>query len=1214
MLERRKALPRLAFVAVTSAIALILLSALVVALLLPYRSALAQSAPTGTISQDTAAHFGGVCTVLTDTIVSTADGGEIRLRATVEDYFDGDEIDASQWITGFSNSSYPDQAPLIGSGVLTLYGSFLRSAQVFSATTPVRFLEASAQFADDRTPSNADIGFYRAVTPTLQAQDPDSSIRLFISKPDHAGIDRLMYVRSRDGYVDPWVDSRVDNWGDQIENERVGLAQYLTYRIEWNEAETWFLIEGSPIAVVEGDQPIPHSGVSTRTTYAFLYNQDPLDLDSPDWDNTTPLLVDWIRAGAYPTSGVYISCAQDAGQIANWSQATVTATLPTSTSVILATRTSLDGISWSAWANAEGSVISGTATLTPTSPSGRYLQYRMTLSSSDPINSPEVGALDFSYFGAASIVVAPASATLNPGATQQFVAEVRDSRNSVVNSAPVTWSVTAGGGNIDNSGLFTAGLPAGVFTDTVTASAGNNVTGTATVTVLDLPPVADIGGPYTGVEDQAVELDASNSSDPNGGLVTYAWDLTGNGEYTDATDATPSYTWPDNGEYLISLLVTDGAGLTDTATTTVTIANVDPQIISIERNTPVRRGQPVTITVNASDVPSDTLSYSFDWTSNNAFDIENSPSNTAVTSYTATGLYTVTVRVADDDGGVVTTSTTVTVTPQVLSATASGETVRRGQSATVSVSSTQELSDALTYGFDFDNNGSYEVSSSTPSASTVYTTTGVKQVGVRVTDADGGVVTTSTTVTVTPQVLSATATNSGPVRRGQPVTVSVSAAQELSDVLTYGFDFGNNSVFEIVQTENSAAASFASTGVKTVGFGVTDSNGATVTGTTDIVVTPQLLTISAVSNSGPVLRNQPVTVIVTATQELSDLLTYSFDWDNDGIYEVMDQPHASAATTYSTAGEKTVRVRVRDADGGEAITTTTITVNAQAIQITSVTSDAPKRRGQQVTVVVTATQQLDDLLFYSFDWNNDGVYEVVDQASNSASTQYASTGEKTVRVRVRDAQNSEAVATTTLLITPQNLGATASNNGPVRRGQTATVTVTATQELNDALHYSFDWNDDGAYDVVDQPGSSASTQYALAGEKTVRVRVTDSDGGESTTMTMITVDPQNLSIVSVTNSGSVIVGDLVLVTVNAIQELDDPLFYSFDWNNDGSYEVIDQPLNSASTSYAFAGDKVVGVRVTDRKGAEATGVTTIEVTEDPSGDYTDFIFLPIVNR
>ncbi|MFN3982988.1 MAG: PKD domain-containing protein, partial [Caldilinea sp.] len=659
----------------TSAIALILLSALVVALLLPYRSALAQSAPTGTISQDTSAHFGGGCAVLTDTIVSTADGGEIRLRATVEDYFDGDEIDASQWITGFSNSSYPDQAPLIGSGVLTLYGSFLRSAQVFSATTPVRFLEASAQFADHRTPSNADIGFYRAVTPTLQAQDPDSSIRLFISKPDHAGIDRLMYVRSRDGYVDPWVDSRVDNWGDQIENERVGLAQYLTYRIEWNEAETWFLIEGSPIAVVEGDQPIPHSGVSTRTTYAFLYNQDPLDLDSPDWDNTTPLLVDWIRAGAYPTSGVYISCAQDAGQIANWSQATVTATLPTSTSVILATRTSLDGVSWSAWANAEGSVISGTATLTPTSPSGRYLQYRMTLSSSDPINSPEVGALDFSYFGAASIVVAPASATLNPGATQQFVAEARDSRNQVVTSVPVTWSVVAGGGAIDGSGLFTADNTIGVFTDTVLVTSLNNLTATATVSVF-ARPTANAGGPYSGQEGQPVTLNGSGSTEPNGGVLSYAWDLNGNGQYDDAFIVNPTYTWPNDGVYTAGLLVTGSGGFTATSTATVTIANVDPQIISIDHNTPVRRSQPVTITVNASDVPSDTPSYSFDWTSNNAFDIENSLSNTAVTSYTATGLYTITVRVADDDGGVVTGTTTVQVTPQVLSATASGETVR----------------------------------------------------------------------------------------------------------------------------------------------------------------------------------------------------------------------------------------------------------------------------------------------------------------------------------------------------------------------------------------------------------------------------------------------------------------------------------------------------------------------------------------------------------
>ncbi|MCL4830734.1 MAG: PKD domain-containing protein, partial [Caldilinea sp.] len=677
MRERRKTPYRLAYIAVTSAIALVLLSALVVALLLPYRAALAQSAPTGTISQDTAAHFGGACAVLTDTIVSTANGGEIRLRATVEDYFDGDEIDASQWITGAANTAFPDEAPIVANGVLSLSGSYLLSQIVFSETTPTRFFEASARFASDIRPNDADIGFYRGAPPLQVVQPDPSSIRLFISQPanfsSQPDVARLLYVRSRDGDSSiPLFDTAVDNWSGDFNAQRAALAQDRVYRIEWNSSETWYLIDASPIISYAADiewtddggggfvnVPLPHTGVSTRTTYVLLYAQNPVYFG----DDYSPLIVDWVRAGRYPSSGVYTSCTQDAGQIVNWSQSTLTATLPTSTGVVLATRTSLDGVSWSPWSDAAGSIISGTATLTPTSPSGRYLQYRLTLSSSDPLNSPEVSALDFSYFGAASIVVAPASATLNPGAAQQFTAEVRDSRNSVVASAPVTWSVTAGGGVIDNSGLFTAGLPAGVFTNTVTASTENNVTGAATAIVVDLPPVANIGGPYTGVEGQAVELDASNSSDPNGGSVTYAWDLTGNGEYNDATGATPSYTWLDNGEYPISLLVTDSAGLTNTATTTVTIANVDPQIISIDRNTPVRRGQLVTVTVNASDAPSDTLSYSFDWTSNNTFDVENSLSNTAVTSYTATGLYTVTVRVADDDGGVVTGTTTVTVTP-----------------------------------------------------------------------------------------------------------------------------------------------------------------------------------------------------------------------------------------------------------------------------------------------------------------------------------------------------------------------------------------------------------------------------------------------------------------------------------------------------------------------------------------------------------------------
>ena len=1202
--------------AISSGVGLLLLSIMVAALLWPYGAAFAQSGPNGVATHDLATHFNGACATLTNTIVSTANGGEIRLRATVEDYFDGDTIDTTQWITDYSNPAYPDQAPLIGSGVLTLYGSYLRSVQVFSETTPTRFFEASARMADAslmRSPSNVDIGFYRAYPPLRLPPGEQSSIRLFIGQPAHSTVNRLLYVRSRDGADGPILDTMVNNWGGVESDQRIGLSQYRTFRINWGPTETWYLIDGSVISQVPGDTPLPHTGVSTRTTYVFLYNQDPLDPDSPNWSNTMPLLVDWVRAGVYPSSGQYTSCVLDAGQIANWSQATVTATILAQTGASLETRTSVDGATWSSWAPA-GTIGNGVSVLTPSSPSGRYLQYRLTLTSSDPIHSPEVAALSFSYFGPSSLVVAPAAATLNPGASQQFAATAYDSNNAVVNNAPVSWSIVNGGGVIDNGGLFTAGLPAGVFTDTVVATTSNNVTGTATITVLELPPVAVIGGPYTGVEGQPVQLDASGSSDPNGGPLSYAWDLNNDGLYDNATGPMPSAAWPDNGVYTIGLLVTDSAGLTGTASTTVTIANADPQITFIDRNTPVRRGELFTVTVTATDVPSDTLYYSFDWTSDGTFDVENSLSNTAVTTYPNTGVYTVTVRVADEDGGMITETTTVTVTPQLLSATATNNgPVRRGQNVTVTVNAVQELSDPLTYAFDWDNDGTYDLTTASASAVVSYTTTGARTVGVRVTDADGGVVTTSTVVTVTPQLLSATATNDSPVRRGQNVTVTVNAVQELSDPLTYGFDWDNDGIFEVVQPSNSAAMSFTSTGVKPVGFGVTDGQGAVVTGTTYVTVTPQMLTINEVTNSGPVVRNQPVTVIVTATQELSDPLLYSFDWDNNGVYDVVDQVSNSAVTVYPTAGNYVVRVRVRDVDGGEATATTTVQVNAQVIQITQVTSDAPKRRGQTVTVSVTAVQQLNETLLYSFDWNNDEVYEVVDQTGATASTSYASTGTKTVRVRVRDSQNSEAVTTANLLITPQLLSATATNDSPVRRGQNATVTVNAVQELSDPLTYAFDWDNDGTYDLT-TASASAVVSYPTTGARTVGVRVTDADGGVVTTSTVVTVTPQNLTITSVVNSGPVAVGDSVLVTVNAVQELNDALLYSFDWDNDETYDVIDQPLNSASTSYATPGEKTVRVRVRDGNGAEATATTTFEVLEVGGGGFTDFLYLPIVNR
>ncbi|MEP6591401.1 MAG: hypothetical protein ABJC19_09485, partial [Gemmatimonadota bacterium] len=68
-----------------------------------------------------------------------------------------------------------------------------------------------------------------------------------------------------------------------------------------------------------------------------------------------------------------------------------------------------------------------------------------------------------------SISVTPNPVTLAIGATQQFTATGRDASGNVIAMVPV-WSVVAGGGTINGTGLFSAGTTAGTFTNSVTAT------------------------------------------------------------------------------------------------------------------------------------------------------------------------------------------------------------------------------------------------------------------------------------------------------------------------------------------------------------------------------------------------------------------------------------------------------------------------------------------------------------------------------------------------------------------------------------------------------------------------------------------------------------------------------------------------------------------------------------------------------------------------
>ncbi len=88
-------------------------------------------------------------------------------------------------------------------------------------------------------------------------------------------------------------------------------------------------------------------------------------------------------------------------------------------------------------------------------------------------------------------------------------------------------------------------------------------------TIAALPQVyADAGGPYTVRVDVSLTFDGTDSYDPDGTIVNYAWDF-GDGE--SGTGSQPNHIYHSTGTYDVTLNVTDNDGLTDSDQTTVTV-------------------------------------------------------------------------------------------------------------------------------------------------------------------------------------------------------------------------------------------------------------------------------------------------------------------------------------------------------------------------------------------------------------------------------------------------------------------------------------------------------------------------------------------------------------------------------------------------------------------------------------------------------------------
>jgi len=719
---------------------------------------------------------------------------------------------------------------------------------------------------------------------------------------------------------------------------------------------------------------------------------------------------------------------------------------------------------------------------------------------------------------------------------------------------------------------------AGTYTVTLTVTDEDGTSGSvsANKTVLSVgTPVAHFTysppTPYTG---ETVTFNATTSYDPDGTIVSYAWDF---GDSNKGTGSIATHSYADDGTYTVTLNVTDNDGLWDTYSADVTVRNRPPVASFTENATTVLTGVPIHFDASSSSDPDGSIANYF-WEFG---DGTNAAGVTVDHSYADNGTYTVTLTVTDDDGATDTATSTKTVLnrPPVASFTESATSVPTGTVIHFDASASYDPDGSIvSYSWNFGDG--YTGTGVTIDHS--YADNGTYTVTLTVKDNDGATASTSATKIIQNRPPVALFTESGTtVYTGEVIHFDASTSYDPDgSVVSYAWNFGDGNTGTGVTIDHS----YADNGTYTVTLTVTDNDGAT----------------GLVTHTKTVLNRPPVASFTESAETVYTGTVIHFDasasYDPDGSivscsWNFGDGYTGTGVTidhSYADNGTYTVTLTVKDNDGATGIATHTKTIINRPPVASFTESATSVPTGTVIHFDASASSDPDGSIV-SYAWNfgdgNTGTGVTVDHS-------YADNGTYTVTLTVTDNDGATGIATHTKTVL---------NRPPVANFTESATTVytgevihfdASTSSDPDGSIVSYSWNFGDGYTGT---GMTIDHAYADNGTYTVTLTVTDNDGATGLTSHIKTV-LNRPPVASFTESAtSVPTGTVIHFDASASSDPDGSIV-SYSWNfgdgNTGTGVTVDH-------SYADNGTYTVTLTVTDNDGATDTANATKTVLNRP---------------
>jgi PKD domain-containing protein/hemolysin type calcium-binding protein len=380
--------------------------------------------------------------------------------------------------------------------------------------------------------------------------------------------------------------------------------------------------------------------------------------------------------------------------------------------------------------------------------------------------------------------------------------------------------------------------PSGTPTDeyliiaTLTDSGARVDSASITLTVENADPtVVIIGVPAGGFEGTEVQLSADVSDAGTLDTFTYDWEITLNGiPYEDGMGAAFAFLPVDEGDYAVSLTVTDDDGGIAADAITVAVANVAPTAWIVSPPTSGPEGSELAFTGDLNDPGAlDTVTYQWVASFDGLVVAEGTDLSFAFTP-ADDGEYTVSFTVTDNDGdsGSDTAIVDVFNVAPLAVITGAPASVDEGDSVSLGSEVTDPgLADTFTYAWDVTKDGASYASGSGDSLSFVPDDDGAYAVSLAVTDSDGD--TSIDTVTIDALNVAPTVSLSGPTSgvRGETLAYEASVTDPgAGDTHTVVWTATNGSG-QIVATGEGEEFAFVATqtGTYSIDAAATDDDG-----------------------------------------------------------------------------------------------------------------------------------------------------------------------------------------------------------------------------------------------------------------------------------------------------------------------------------------------------------------------------------------------------